>query len=195
MPFPSTISAAGISPSGEKVQAIKDAAPVMCVSKWQSFLGSANFLRKFVPDFAKIALTLYSLLSKEAPWKWSKTEQVAFDSIKAVLCIFRFYSSSLRSHSWASSTVWYMHISHCRTSWVKLGAVCNLDQIVHYNQDTKHTMPDKITLKLSASPYPLLGRHFKLLTDHKPLIILFGEHSCLCPSWQQQESKGDGHYF
>ena len=52
-----TISAAGISPTAEKVQAIKDAAPPTNVSELQSFLGSANFLRKFVPDFAKLAST------------------------------------------------------------------------------------------------------------------------------------------
>ena len=45
-----TISAAGISPTAEKVQAIKDAAPPTNVSELQSFLGSANFLR--LPYFA-----------------------------------------------------------------------------------------------------------------------------------------------
>ena len=45
--------------SAEKVQVIKDAAPPTNVSELQSFLGSANFLRKFVPDFAKLASPLY----------------------------------------------------------------------------------------------------------------------------------------
>ena len=81
-----TISAAGISLTGEKVQAIKDAAPPTNVSELQSFLGSANFLRKFVPDFAKLASPLYGLLRKEVPWRWSKLEQDAFDNIKAALC-------------------------------------------------------------------------------------------------------------
>ena len=80
------ISAVGISPIAEKVQAIKDAAPPRNVSELQSFLGSANFLRKFVPDFAKLASPLYGLLPKEVPWRWSKLEQDAFDNIKAALC-------------------------------------------------------------------------------------------------------------
>ena len=49
-----TISAAGISPTAGKVQAIKDTAPHTIVSELQSFLVSTNFLRKFVPDFARI---------------------------------------------------------------------------------------------------------------------------------------------
>ena len=66
-----TISAAGISPTAGKVQAIKDAAPPTSVSELQSFLGSANFFPKFVPDFAMIASPLYSLLRKETSWKWA----------------------------------------------------------------------------------------------------------------------------
>ena len=60
-----SISAAGISPTKEKVQAIHDADPPTNVTELQSFLGSANFLRKFVPDFAKIVSPLYQLLWKE----------------------------------------------------------------------------------------------------------------------------------
>ena len=65
------ISAVGISPTGhaEKVQAIKYAAPPTNSSELQSFLGLANFIRKFVPDFAKFASPLYGLLRKEVPWR------------------------------------------------------------------------------------------------------------------------------
>ena len=65
-----TISAAEISPTAEKVKAIKEAAPPTNVSELQSFLGSANFRREFVPDFAKLASSLYGLLCKEVPWRW-----------------------------------------------------------------------------------------------------------------------------
>ena len=68
-------TAAGISRTAEKVQAIKEAAPPTNVSELQSFLGSANFRRKFVPDFAKLASSLYGLLCKEVPWRWSKLER------------------------------------------------------------------------------------------------------------------------
>ena len=77
-----TISAAGISPTAEKVQAIKDAAPPTNVSELQSFLGSANFLRKFVPDFAKLASSLYGLLCKEVPWRWSKLERTLLITLR-----------------------------------------------------------------------------------------------------------------
>ena len=53
------ISATGVSPTKEKVGAIKDAAPPSNVAELQSFIGSANFLRKFVPDFSEILCTNY----------------------------------------------------------------------------------------------------------------------------------------
>ena len=79
------ISAARISPTKEKVQAIHNADPPTNVTELQSFLGSANFLRKFVPDFAKIVSPLYRLLRKERRWKWGNPEQDAFVNIKAAL--------------------------------------------------------------------------------------------------------------
>ena len=48
--------------------------------------GSVNFLRKFVPDFARIASSLYQLLCKEIPCKWGKLEQEALNNRKATLC-------------------------------------------------------------------------------------------------------------
>ena len=62
-----TISGRGICPTKEKVQAIQDAEPPANVPELQSFLGSANFLRKFVPNFAKIAALLYSYFVKRLP--------------------------------------------------------------------------------------------------------------------------------
>ena len=90
-----TISAAGISPTAEKVQAIKDAAPPTNVSELQSFLGSANFPPKFVPDFAKLASSLYGLLCKEVPWRWSKLERTLLITSRLLCALIRFYVTSV----------------------------------------------------------------------------------------------------
>ena len=60
-----SISDAGISPTKENVQAIHDADPLTNVTELQSFVGSANLLRKFVADFAKSVSPLCRLLRKE----------------------------------------------------------------------------------------------------------------------------------
>jgi len=70
-----TISAEGISPTKERVKTIREAEVTTNVPEMQSFLGSASFLRKFAPDFARIASRLYQLICKETSWKWEIMEQ------------------------------------------------------------------------------------------------------------------------
>ena len=95
-----TISAEGVLPTKERVKAIREAEAPTNVPELQSFLGNANFLRKFVPDFARIASPLYQLLCKETPWKWGKLEQEALHNLKAALCsdsVLRHYDPASKS--------------------------------------------------------------------------------------------------
>ena len=50
----------------------------------QKFLGLANYYRRFIKDFAKIAVLLYILVRKEQKWKWKKEQEEAFGKLKAV---------------------------------------------------------------------------------------------------------------
>ena len=80
------ITATGVSPTKEKVRDIKEAAPTSDVAELQSLIVSANFLRKFVPEFAEILSPLYQLLRKGTTWRWGKREQDAFTNIKTSMC-------------------------------------------------------------------------------------------------------------
>ncbi|KAF8657577.1 hypothetical protein AX16_002183 [Volvariella volvacea WC 439] len=48
----------------------------------QAFLGFANFYRRFIEGFGKIAKPLISLTKKDIPWTWGKEQQEAFDMLK-----------------------------------------------------------------------------------------------------------------
>ena len=161
----------------------KDASPPSNVSELQSFLGSANFLCKFVPDFSKLAPPLYGRLRKEVPWRWSKLEQDAFDDIKAALC-----SDSVLRHYDPMAEL----ILQCDASSVGVGAALlqprpdgalqpvayasrilnNVEQ--NYSQIERESLD--VFFGVTKFRQYLLGRHFKLLADHKPLITLLGEH-------------------
>ena len=56
-----TLTAHGISPSPDKVEAMMQVKPPTSVLELQSFIGSANYVRKFVPKFASIMAPLYTL--------------------------------------------------------------------------------------------------------------------------------------
>lgn len=79
------LSAEGISPVPEKVAAIKDWPIPKNVKEVQSFLGLANFYRRFVPGFAEKARPLTNLTRKDCQFTWSNGTQKAFDDIKHAL--------------------------------------------------------------------------------------------------------------
>ena len=154
-----TISSAGISPTAEKGQEIKDSAAPTNISELQSFL---------VPELAKLASPLSGLLRKEVPWRWSILEQDAFDNIKAALC-----SDSVLRHYDPMAEL----IPQCNASSVDLGAALLQPGPDGVLQPVAH-VTRVISCCFWRDQYRqyLLGRHFKLLTGHKPLITLLGEH-------------------
>ena len=50
----------GIKPNPNKIRAVKDARVPCTVNQVQRFLGLANFYRKFVPDYSKIARPIFN---------------------------------------------------------------------------------------------------------------------------------------
>ena len=48
----------------------------------QSFLRFANFYRRFIKDFAKLASPLTALTKNNQPFQWTATEESAFQAIK-----------------------------------------------------------------------------------------------------------------
>jgi len=54
------------------------------VKEVQKFLGLANYYRRFIKDFAKIAAPLHVLVRKEQKWKWEKEQEKAFGKLKEV---------------------------------------------------------------------------------------------------------------
>ncbi|KAL4026339.1 hypothetical protein IC575_014768 [Cucumis melo] len=69
----------------EKIAAIRDWAMSKSVSKLRSFLGLANYYRRFVEGFSKRASPLTELLKKDVHWNWDPECQAAFDGLKQAM--------------------------------------------------------------------------------------------------------------
>ncbi|KAF8751589.1 hypothetical protein RHS01_08361 [Rhizoctonia solani] len=65
-----------------KIQAVQEWPVPTKVKEVQSFLGFANFLRRFVANFSHLARPLHNLVKKDTPWKWEEREQEAFQGLK-----------------------------------------------------------------------------------------------------------------
>jgi len=104
----------GIKPLPSKVQALTQMDPQRNVSEVRSLLGMAQDSARFIPNFAEMTTPLGDLTHKGAKWRWSKTEQGAFEKLKdtlssdTVLGYCEIYSEHKAS-------------GRCRTQWPRVG--------------------------------------------------------------------------
>ncbi|CAB4025058.1 Transposon Ty3-I Gag-Pol poly, partial [Paramuricea clavata] len=88
------ISARGIRPNAQSVEAICNAPAPTNASEVRSFLGLASFCRRFIPAFSTIAYPLSELTRKAVPWQWTNTHQSSFDKLRKMLtrdCVMAHY--------------------------------------------------------------------------------------------------------
>ncbi len=76
------ISSTGFSMDPDKVAAVTNWPLPASVKDVQSFLGFANFYRKFIPDYAKIAQPLTNLLRKNVPFYINESISDSFSRLK-----------------------------------------------------------------------------------------------------------------
>lgn len=77
----------GVRTDPAKTRAIQDWPQPKDIHDLRSFLGLANYYRRFVHHYSKVVLPLTDLLRKDAPFLWKITHQVAFDTLKDKLVI------------------------------------------------------------------------------------------------------------
>ena len=76
------VGKSGISMDPNKVSAIMDWPIPKSVRDVQSFLGFANFYRRFIRDYSKLVIPLTSLLKKDVVFNWSQSAQSSFENLK-----------------------------------------------------------------------------------------------------------------
>ncbi|RYP53614.1 hypothetical protein DL770_010985 [Monosporascus sp. CRB-9-2] len=69
----------------KKLAAVKEWAQPTNVKEIQAFLGFANYYRRFIRNFSRIAMPLTELTRKEKQFEWTSKEQEAFQQIKKAL--------------------------------------------------------------------------------------------------------------
>ena len=160
---------------------LKYAAKPTCIKELQSFLGLANFYRKFIPNFAQLAQPLYNLLKKDTPYNWDNLCQNIFESLKQTLT-----SDVVLAHPDYEKT---FHV-FTDASNIAVGAVLmqqdkkikNLRPIAFFSKSLNSTQKRYSTTKkellgihlaLKEFKYLILGYDIELYTDHKPLTPFF----------------------
>jgi len=68
----------------EKVEGVLSWPAPRNVKEVQKFLGLANYYRRFIENFARIAALLHVLVRKEQKWKWEREQEEVFEKLKTV---------------------------------------------------------------------------------------------------------------
>jgi hypothetical protein len=77
-----TISKEGIATNPKKIDAIKNIGTPISKAEVHTFLGIANYYRKFIMNFAIIATPLYNLIKHNTVFSWDDRCEKAFQEIK-----------------------------------------------------------------------------------------------------------------
>jgi len=109
-----SISQQGLQVDPNKVDIIQRVPPPQKQRDVRSFLGLAEYYRRFIKDFSKLASPLFGLLAKDSEFIWSKSCQEALDILKDKVTT----APILRSPNWAFP----FHI-HADASHRAIGAV------------------------------------------------------------------------
>ena len=79
------VSPEGIAPDDDKIAAVRDFPCPHSVKTVRSFLGLANYYRRFIKDFAKIVSPLNQLLRNDHKFLWTDACEQAFKALKEAL--------------------------------------------------------------------------------------------------------------
>lgn len=174
------ISDEGVKPDPAKVEKVYNYPRPRNAKEIKMFCGLASYYRRFIPKFSHVAKPLYNLVKKEVTFKWEDEQERAFQTLKNVLT-----SEQILQYPDFSK----LFLLTTDASQLALGAILSQgelgkDKPVAYasrtlnkaEQNYSTTEREMLAIVWAVKhfrPY-LLGRHFVILTDHKPLQYVFG---------------------
>ncbi|CAF1443856.1 unnamed protein product [Rotaria sp. Silwood1] len=171
----------GIRSSPSKTTAIIKMPRPDNISQLRSFLGMVNHYAKFIPKLTERLFPLYELLKRNKPWNWTFQCENTFKSIKEILIS----PLALVHYDPALPLVMAADASNVGVGAVIFHRYPNGSERVIAHASKTLTLTEKKYSQIEKEALALIfgvqkfdqflrGRRFTLLTDHKPLITIFG---------------------
>ena len=175
------IDTTGIHTSTSKVEAISRAPAPKNASELRSFLGMVNYYGKFILNLASKLYPLYSLLKNGTKWNWSVDCAQVFDEIMTLLVqapVLVHYNPKLplRLAGDASSYGIGAALSHVDSTGQEHPIAFTSRTLSASEKNYSQIEKEALSLIVGIRKFHkyIYGRHFTLVTDHRPLTALFG---------------------
>lgn len=179
------VTSQGVKPDPEKVRAIKEWPPIQSVKQAQSFIGLANYYRRFIPHFSTHAASIHDYITGKYPW--GEDQQRSFDKLRNVLTLAPIMICPSPENRFvvqtdASGTCTGAVLSQVDDRNVLLGVVAYDSSKFHgaeLNYDTRDKEFVAIIRALKKWRHYLLGRPFTLRTDHVSLKYMMSQRDAI----------------
>ena len=180
------VTAQGIQPLPDKVEAIQQFPQPNTQRKLREFLGLINFYHRFIPHCADIVRPLHTLLATtktKQPLAWDDNNLKAFNDIKQAIV----YASLLSYLTPDAPTNIMTDASNTAVGAVLQQFINNTWRPIAFfsktlkPQETRYSTFDRellaVYLAIKHFRHFIEGRQFHVSTDHKPLIFALQSHS------------------
>lgn len=179
------INCEGISKTDDKIQSVSSFPTPRNVKDVKSFLGMVSFYGRFFPNLPTLANPLYNLTKNTVPFIWNQECEQSFQNIKKEIILDR-----VLIHSNPKLPV----LLSVDAIPVGLGAalahqVEGMERPIAFGSRTLTTSErnysqigkEALAIKWGVQKFfhYLCGRKFTLVTDHQPLINIFGSRNKL----------------
>ena len=172
------VSGEGIATDPKKIETVTEWPVPASVKDVRSFLGLTGYYRRFVKGYASIAAPLHALTKKGQVFEWNEETQKAFETLREALTTPPILSMPVDTGEFVLDT---------DASDQTIGAVLSqiqdgTEKVIAYasrsldKRETNYCITRKellaIIYALKYFKQYLMGRHFKIRTDHAPLTWL-----------------------
>ena len=193
------VSRDGVQVDPAKTSAVRQYPIPKSVTETKSFLGLCSYYRRYVRNFAAIARPLHQLTEKKHDFLWTPEAQQAFDQLKDCLTS----SPILAFPSMKEPFILYTDASQYAMGAVLAQVQNDHERVICYASNalnkaqsrystTKRELLAIVTYTKHFKHY-LLGRRFKIITDHRALQWLhnFKDPDALTARWLEKLAAFD----
>lgn len=186
------LSCEGVRPLNKYIQVIDSFREPKTIDEIQSFLGLLNYVNKWIPNLATLTEPIREILRMKlhkstdiAPY-WKTEQKLAFQKLKQSLSNIRtigFYDPNDRTQLFADASPVGLGavLVQFDTHGPRIIAFANkslTDVEKRYCQTEKEALA--LVWAIEHFKMYLFGKKFELVTDHKPLEVIFGPKSKPC---------------